>query len=189
MWEEKEQELISKYKSLGHDLLNIDKGGKGVVTDEKRNIDGKIRSVQGHYKAIVLLDCSGNFIDKCESGKEVCEKYGISKSAIGNVLQGRSRTAKGYYLVTAEIYDSSNFNAVEFVKSKNCESKVGKFIYQFDLNGNLINTYPTLTKVPYDRSVIARAIERKWNYRNSFWAKSDSINIEEFTIRKELIES
>lgn len=47
-WEEREQFLIQKYKDLGHKLLNIDNGGKGVITKEKRSIDSITRSVEAH---------------------------------------------------------------------------------------------------------------------------------------------
>ena len=38
-WEIREQELITKY-SKQFSLLNLDKGGKGVITKEKRESDG-----------------------------------------------------------------------------------------------------------------------------------------------------
>lgn len=38
-WENKEKALIKEYKEKGYRLLNIDEGGKGSITLEKRSKD------------------------------------------------------------------------------------------------------------------------------------------------------
>lgn len=185
-WEDMEKYLIKKYREEGHDLLNVDEGGRGVITKEKRNSSGTERSAKAHEKAVVLMDNGGKVIEICNSVKEACSKYNLSKTAVGNVLSGRSKTAGGYFITTKEIYESPDFNPVEFVRSKNSESKVGKFIYEFDLDGTLLNVYKGFAQIGYDYNCITRALKNKWNYKNHFWSRSPDFNIKDFRVRKEL---
>lgn len=113
-WEDRETSLINEYKEK-YNLLNIDKGGKGVVTSEKRSKSSMQRSIEGHYKKIVLFDKLGNVIDICESSIQAVEKYNLSKTAISNVLKGRSKTTGGYYIVYFDDYNSPNFDIQKFI--------------------------------------------------------------------------
>ena len=48
-WEDKEKYWISYYNSGGK-LLNISKGGKGIIPKESRTKSSLQRSAEGHYK-------------------------------------------------------------------------------------------------------------------------------------------
>lgn len=82
---------------------------------------------------------------------------------------------------------------LEFIKQENnYNTKVGgihggcgfKTTYQFNLKGNLIKTWSSLTEVIefYDcnHSRITQAITNKYNTLESYWSFTDSINIEEY---------
>ena len=60
-WEEKEKQLIKEYK-LNYNLLNVDIGGRGVITLEQRNKSGLLRSLEAHEVKIVQLDLQGKYI-------------------------------------------------------------------------------------------------------------------------------
>lgn len=58
-------------------------------------------------------------------------------------------------------------------------------IYQFDLDGNLVNKYPSLKVASeelgaYDSSNLIVAYKSKKSYKNFFWSTSDSIDIKEY---------
>lgn len=180
-WEQVEKQLISKYKRGGR-LLNIDAGGHGVITKEKRSIDSRIRSAEGHFKKIALIDYFGT-TNVCNSCKEAVQKFGVSRTAIGNVLAGRSKTANNYYIVTEELLKSPGFDPIEYVDNCNREAKI-KLVFEFNLDGTLKNIYKSKSSVGIDKGTLNRAITNKWSLHNSFWALSRTINIKEYKIRE-----
>lgn len=182
-WEDLEQYYIREYNKGGK-LMNIDKGGKGVITEEKRNQDSIERSKQGHYKAITLFDKYGKIVEKCPSAAYVEEKYGLLRTSINNVLKGRSKTSGGYYIFYTEDVESNNFDIHELISIKNNNAKHMKQIHQFDLNGNLIETFTHLQdivkKCSYDRNAISKAIKNKKVYKNSYWSHEKNIDINQY---------
>ena len=67
VWEETEVSLIQKYKDLGYDLMNLDEGGKGVITAEKREKSSIERSAEAHRKSIVALHLDGTYFKEFSS--------------------------------------------------------------------------------------------------------------------------
>lgn len=181
-WEVIEQSLIKEYKQK-YSLLNLDKGGKGVITEDKRSKTSIQRSIEGHYKKIVIFDKLGNLIEICDSIKYAVERYNLSKTAVGNVLSGRSKTTKNYYITTYENYTSPNFNILNFIQEKTNANKHSKLVYQYNLNGIMLNCFTTQTeakKSGFDDGAIRRAIKNKTIYKNSYWTNTNTINIEDF---------
>lgn len=183
LWEQKEQELIKQY-SEKFDLLNLDKGGNGVITLEKRTKSSIQRSIEGHYKKIVLFNKNEELIAICESCKEAVEKYGCNKTAIGNVLKRRANTCNGYYIVTFEEYNSPDFSIKEHIQSLTDRTIKHKLLYQYDLEGNLIKLWNSQSEVKkelgYDVGGINRAIKNKKIFKNSYWTNTNTIDISEF---------
>ena len=182
-WENKEFQLINEYKKK-YNLLNLDKGGKGVITSEKRTKSSLQRSAEGHYKKIVLFDKLGKNIHICNSVKEACEIYKIPKTAVGNVLSGRSKTSKGYYIVTYENYTSSNFDIQKFIQEKTDLTKVNKLVYRYNLSGILLECFNSqqeiYNKYGFDDGCVRRAIKNKSIYKDSYWTNTNTINIIDF---------
>lgn len=181
-WEQMEKDLIAQYREGGQ-LLNIDAGGKGIVTKEKRSKDSINRSIKGHFKKIALIDYFGNVVAICNSCTEASENFGISKTAIGNVLSGRSKTANNYYIITENLLKSPEFNPVEYVDSCNKEAKT-KLVFEFNLDGTLKNIYKSKNSVGIDKGTLNRAITNKWSFSNSFWALTRTIDVKEYKIRE-----
>ena len=181
-WESKEINLIEEYGKK-YKLLNLDKGGKGVITEEKRSKSSIQRSSEAHYKKIVLFNKLGELVEICESVKYACEKYNIPKTAIGNVLSGRSKTTKGYYVVDYNNYNTSDFDIKKYIQNQTDSTKKYKLIYQYDLNGNLLNCFNSQTeakKSGFDDGAVRRAIKNKTIYKNSYWTNTNTIKINEF---------
>lgn len=182
-WEVKEICLINEYKNK-YNLLNLDKGGKGVITAEKRSKSSLIRSAEGHYKKIVLFDKLGKIIHICNSVNEACKLYNIPRTAVGNVLNGRSKTSKGYYIVTYKEYTSPEFNIQKHIQNKTNSAKSNKLVYRYNLNGTLLECFDSqqeiYNKYKFDDGCIRRAIKNKTIYKESYWTNTNTINIDDF---------
>lgn len=176
-WEEKEKQLILKYKFLGFELLNIDVGGKGVISIEQRNVDGLQRSADAHKIRIVQLDLNKNYIATFESLKDATEKFGLgTKSAISNVLRRRSKTSGGFYWVYENDYLNNNYNLVAPISPK--ETK-GITLYQYcPKTFKLLKIFMSLSDVYYEflgsrrtnTNALKKAIDNKETWRDFFWS-------------------
>lgn len=182
-WEDKEIYLINEYQKK-YNLLNLDKGGRGVITSDKRSKSSLKRSAEGHYKKIVLFDKLGQNIHICNSVKEACAKYNIPRTSVGNVLSGRSKTSKGYYIVTYEEYTSPNFDIQKFIQSKTNSTKNNKLVYRYNLNGILLECFNSQQEVHnkygFDPGCLRNAIKNKTIYKKSYWSNTNNININDF---------
>ena len=177
-WEDRERYWISHYKELGFNLLNISKGGSGIVTKEMRSISSIKRSIKGHEKPIIALNKDGSFYKEYESTTKAAQELGLkNKSAINNVLKGRSKSSGGFLWVYKKDYDSSLQYSYDQTKS-------GTPVYQFDIDGILINEYPS--KVYFEKlegwsyNGINSAIKNKTVYHDSYWSESKDINLDEY---------
>lgn len=182
-WENREKYWISIYKNGGK-LLNVSEGGKGVIPKNNRTKDSLTRSAEGHYKQITIIDKQGNVVENCPSIKYACEKYGLSKTSIGNVLSGRSKTTKNFYIVETSKFDQPNFSIQEFIQNINNSISKRKVVYRYDLNGNLIELMNSKqeyhNKYNYDSGAILRAINNKSIYKDSYWSTNNTIDINEY---------
>lgn len=136
------------------------------------------RSIKGHEKAIVALNKDGSFYKEYSSIKQATEELGLkSLSAISNVLKGRSKSSKGFMWVYKENYDPTidyeyNINTYRIK------------VYEFDINGILINEYPSKSYFEnlegWSINGISAAIKDKKLYHGSYWSTQNYINIDEY---------
>lgn len=183
-WEEKERYWISVYKNKsGGKLLNLSEGGQGVIPKEARSLSSIKRSAKAHEKAITLLNKYGEVVEHCPSVKYAVEKYGIARTAVGNVLAGRSKTAKGFYIIETTKFNSPDFNVQEFFQKINDSINRRKLVYRYDLNGNFLDNGSKTdfhNKYHSNPNAILKAIRDKTIYQNSYWSNNNTININEF---------
>lgn len=177
-WEERELYWIKYYKNLGFKLMNLDKGGKGVITKEKRSQSSIERSIKGHEIAVIALNLDGTFYKEFESATKASKEFGLKRAtSISNVLQKRSKSAHGYIWVYKKDYDTNK----SYSYSRNTN---GKSFYQFNIDGILIkkwNTYTELNKLQgWSYNSIKNAIKNKKIYHDSYWSDSDSIDISKY---------
>lgn len=182
-WEYHEKRLIQKYRDLGYNLLNIDCGGKGVITKEKRSTSSIERSVKAHETPIYAIDPKTMEIAyEFESTVKATAFFKLkSKSAINNVLKGRSKTSAGYYWVYKLDWDSG----LNKINKESGLEKLKHPLYRFDFDGNFICRYESEKAFQRienikDASSAKNACENKTFYLNSFWSRTESINIEEY---------
>lgn len=178
-WEDTEVRLISEYKQK-YNLLNIQKGGVGVYTKEMRNDSGIFRSILAHQTKIVILNNDFKLIKVFDSCKECAQYLNVVHTAIGNVLSGRSRQCKGYYILKYNDYIK-----IKDIKSyilNNHFSYIKNAIYCFDLKGNLIKKYTCseANNEGYNFKTLLKHSKNKTAYNNYYWSLSSIINIQEY---------
>lgn len=175
-WEEREQFLIQKYKNLGHKLLNIDKGGKGVITKEKRSIDSITKSVEAHKKPVTAYNLDGTKYKDFSSITEAAEFLNGKINNIMSVLSENSKSAYGYMWK----YKSEEKNISKYQKKL-----IGTKVYQFDLNGKFVQTFESKHDVLVyfdvtNQRALNKAIDNKTEYKRFFWSLSSEIDISTF---------
>lgn len=179
IWEIEEQRLIKEYKDAGYDLLNVQKGGTGVVTKEMRDIDGITRSASAHEKAIYAIDpktmkIKYEFDSMVKAAKELNIK---AKTAIGNALSGRTKTCAGYYWVYKSDWDSG----INKINTSPNKDKALYKLYRFDFNGNFIKKYESLESFMEieniaNASAVKNAARNNTFYLNSFWSFKEDLD-------------
>lgn len=179
LWEDREKYWINYYKTIGFNLMNLDSGGKGVITKEKRSLNSIERSIKGHEKAIIALNKDGSFFKEFESGVKASEELHISKTSIQNNLSKRSKSAGGYIWVYKKDYNKNETYSYSPRKYEN-----SKCVYCFDLKGNLIQKYESIGSIEklsgYSRNGLLFAINNKKIYHNYYWNFDNIINIDEY---------
>lgn len=175
-WEEREQFLIQKYKDLGYKLLNIDKGGKGVITKEKRSIDSITRSVEAHKKPVTAYNLDGTKYRDFDSITEAAEFLNGKINNIISVLTGNSKSACGYMW---------RYKSNEETISKYKKKSIGMKVYQFDLEGTFIQSFESKKDVltyfnVNSHRTLDKAIDNKTEYKRFFWSLTPEIDISTF---------
>lgn len=175
-WEKKEQSLIQKYKELGHKLLNIDKGGKGVITKEKRSIDSITRSVEAHKKPVIAYNFDGTKYKDFDSITEAAKFLNGKINNIFSALIGNSKSSCGYMW---------KYKSDKKTISKYQKKSIGMKVYQFDLEGNFIRDFESKKDVLIFFKVnsyqaLTKAINNKTEYKRFFWSLTPEVDISTF---------
>lgn len=178
-WEERERYWIKYYKDLGFQLMNLDKGGKGVITKEKRSKSSLERSIESHKIPIVALYKNGDFYKEYPSIIEATKEFGFkSRSSINNVLKKRSLSSGGFLWVYKKDYNPNN--TYKYEKPK----KVTIPIYEFNIDGTLITKWESIVQASKElnchSSTLKDAISNKRVYRDHYWSLNETINIKEY---------
>ena len=160
-WEEQEQYWIRHYKQMGFDLLNVSKGGLGVITKEQRSLDSRKRSILAHQKPVIALTLDGKFYKEFSSIKEASQEFNVVESSITNVISGFSKSSAGYLWVYKDKYNSS----IDYVYNSNSHSIK---CYKYTMDKELIYTYNTITQ-------LSKELNRCREYTSTKLKKGDLI--------------
>lgn len=177
-WQDREKYWIGVYNNL----TNIREGGTGVIVD--RSMESIQRSINAHKKPVVLLNKKFSLHKRFDSSVECAKFLGTTDTAINNFLKGRSKSVLGYIVLYEKDYIANTY-----IKEYN---GVSKDIFQYDLDGNLIEKHLSITEA-FNKvspckyaSGIHEAIKRKGRCGEYFWATEEIIDFSEYksNIRK-----
>lgn len=107
-------------------------------------------------KEVIQYDENGNYIATFESAHDVERKIGIGFRLVSAVCTGTKRVAHGYIFR----YKDDSFNKYPV------ENKVCKSIDQYDLEGNLLNTYKSITQASKESNISVTTISGVINNRH-----------------------
>lgn len=178
-WEETEIKLIEKYRKDGHQLMNLDKGGKGVITAEKRSKSSIERSAECHRKPIIALNLDGSFYKEFNSIVEAGHFLNsqvltnISKAALGHI-----KSALGYLWVYKDDYEQGKRKVYN-------KPKLGIKIYKFDFDGNLLQEFSSkkeALKALNDKhhDTFDTILKEKREYKGFYWSTEDHIVLKDY---------
>ena len=137
----------------------------------------------------------------CGAYANVPSTYNKTKYHLHNAIQKYG--PKNFYRKTLKVFDSADLAFAleaelvteEFIKrSDTYNMTVGGFIppvtsktiYQFDLEGNVIKKWDSITSITKffkcNKDRIHMCIKDKRSFNNNYWAEVDTINVEEYRI-------
>jgi len=119
-------------------------------------------------------DLHGNKINQYQSIKEAAQKTNIEHSNIAAVIRGDLRMTGGFFWSDHDLSpEEINTNIIE----KNLQLRPNwKSVYQYDFDGNFINTYNSIAEAGKQTNIlctsISACIKQKVNYAGNFvWSK------------------
>lgn len=155
-WQEREKYWIKYYNNL----TNTSEGGCGIIIKKKPNLHKQ--------KRIVCFNLQTKDILVFNSIKEASLKTNCLKTAIGNVLKNRSKTAQGYYFCYYENYLNNTYN---IPNNKTICNKPNSKIIQItnDIEKIWNNTKEASEKLNIKEGTIRTALYRGTLSQGSFW--------------------
>lgn len=120
---------------------------------------------KSHASEIYCYNEKGEFIKYYNSVKEIMSELGFTKSSINDAMSHK-RPLKGYYFI------SDFTNIYNLIKTREMVYNLtDKSVSLYGENGNIIQTYPNLTKAAKENKISAKVIkdsiknkDGKWNY-------------------------
>lgn len=97
-WQEREKYWIKYYSNL----TNTNEGGLGVIIKKRSNTHKN--------KKVVSFNLNSQEIKIFNSCKEASDILDCKRSAINNVLRGRSKTSRGFFFCSYQDYLNNNFS-------------------------------------------------------------------------------
>lgn len=174
-WENRERYWIKYYKDQGYDLLNLDIGGKGIITAEKRSKSSIERSIEGKRKPVVALNMDGTFYDEFPSIRDAYRECNLNNmQCIFNVLHGMTKSAGGFIWVFKSDYDPN--------KQYDYKTEyTSKPVYKFNEKYELIETFESKASVVQSFGLtsytgLTNAITHKKLYKGFYWALTPDFN-------------
>lgn len=135
-----ERDYIRYYKERGVELYNMTNGGDHVDA--------------GYFKkSVIQYDSEGNIVNEFKSIKDASDYIGVGSSTISAACRKKVYYAGGY--IWRYKNDTLTQNELTFLKTKNPDKGKSKKVYQFDLSGDYIKEYPSVTKASKETSVSA----------------------------------
>lgn len=174
-WEERERYWIKYYKDQGFELLNIDKGGRGVITAEMRSKSSIERSIEAKRKPVIALNIDGTLYKEFPSIREAASECNINNmQSIFNVLHKMNKSAGGYIWVFKDEYDSTKNYSYKKEYSSKC-------VYKFDDKFKLVESFESKMAAIQSFGItsytgLTNAIKYKKLYKGFYWAETSEFN-------------
>lgn len=176
-WKPLECFWIEYFRFLGFDIQNKNKGGGGVSFQPQSFIDKMSKPISQY-----TLD--GVFINKWDSLIQIKNTLGFNWTNISKCCRNLQKSSNNYLWK----FHKSNNNIDEYIKNK--------FIYQYDLSGNIIKKWKSLIEITKQTGYLAGNISNNcskttkssngfiWSYEFPL----DGIPQRKYKIEKEVVQ-
>lgn len=147
--------------------------GNGNPFYGKKHSEDSIKSMsESSSKPIYQFDLQGNFINEWIGATEVQKTKGFSRNCIYQCCNHRSKQHKGYIWLFKEEAAQENFDINNFIPKPYINNN--KPIYQYDLNGKLLNEWSSISKASKELNLNRQRIimcckEKIESYKNFIW--------------------
>lgn len=135
---------------MGCNLTNATKGGDGqlgrVVPDSQKSL---------FEKSVDIYTKEGEFVDTIKSLTECAKIYNTDSGKISMVCNGKRKTTRN--MVFRFHGDPFNKYEVRSNKGKNQKSKIT--VYQIDIDGNILNEYPSIAEAARTNHISSAAMQ------------------------------
>lgn len=146
-WKEYEKFYIKKYMEEGYDLVNYTDGGDGATFSNSTSF----KPGNGARK-VVMLDREGNYIRTFDMIIEAEKFLGNNNNGVMQVLIKRNKTCKGFLFIYEEEYKNMSKEDIDklvqdaiYIAKPNKGSFKERILYQYDLNGNFVKEWRSLS--------------------------------------------
>lgn len=155
---------IEKYNTQTPIGYNITSGGNNVSSVKSKQVD--------------VYTCDGIFLDSFDSCSDADEYYNLSNGTVSDCCNGNTLSVYKKYVF--------RFKGEPFDKYEVFHYKKSKYIYKFDLDGNLINKYPNSRLAGLDTykdgnnigSSILRAIDSNRIAYGFYWSSTGKFDFD-----------
>jgi hypothetical protein len=120
-------------------------GWKPKELKRKKREMGKLGSNKLGSNKIFQYDLKGNFIKEWESMSEASKELNIHQTLISDVCRGKNKTTKGFIWKYEKDTDLS--------KNLNPKKTEPKKVIQYDLNGNVIKEWPSISSISKELNI------------------------------------
>lgn len=177
-WIDYYKSYISRYDSNGYNMTLGGEGRAGYTHSEETknkiresNMKRMLEDGTHFSKSVLKFSLDGKLIAKYDSAKEGAESVGCNQQNVTDCCRDyRQKTAYGYIWIYEEDYTEDLLK--ERINNLPKQNHKPRSISQFDLNGNLINTFPSAyqasKKTNSDRSAIIKCCKGKFSRHNGF---------------------
>jgi hypothetical protein len=144
---------IKKFKQEGHKLVNDDENGFGTISGKGRKILKKIH--EDSKIRINQYDTDGKFIKSFNSIREAAKEINISHANISRCCNGLYKHASGF--IFRKQTDEEPPKKIIHINAK------PKNVIEFDLNGNKLNEYFSISQASKETKIDAGNISKVCN--------------------------
>lgn len=149
--------FIKKFKQEGNILVNDDENGLGTAGGKGKKILKKIQE-QSKIK-VNQYDTNGNFIQSFESFRDAGKSLNINHGNISRCCSGIYKHTGGY--IFKKENDKENINSLKHINAR------PKIVIEFDLNGNKINEYKSISEASKQTKIDSGNISKVCNNKLS----------------------
>jgi hypothetical protein len=160
--DEKEIYYIKQYNSKAPNGYNVRSGGR-----EKLNTTNSNRHTVA--KPVYQYTIEGDFIKEFKSASQAALELNIHNTTISQCCRGERLSTGGFIWSRKKVDNFNNIEKIKIYHNRSLENNIVTYvknIYQFDLNGTLLNKYSSVKDASLATNISEQAIYKCLSKKN-----------------------